>query len=52
MNFSEKILKLLVFRYCTLYKYNPIPFLLVIYIRKNNSPIQLFMYQIYRKVNP
>ena len=52
MNFGGKILKLATFRYCILYKYNPIPYLLVIYIRKNNSPIQLFMYQIYRKVNP
>ena len=49
MNFDGKILKLAIFRYCTLYKYIPIPFLLVIYIRKNNSPISLFMCQFYRK---
>ena len=49
MNFGGKILKLATFRYCTLYKYIPIPFLLVIYIRKNNSPISLFMCQFYRK---
>ena len=49
MNFGGKILKLAIFRYCTLYKYIPIPFLLVIYIRKNNSPISLFMCQFYRK---
>ena len=49
MNFGGKILKLAIFRYCTLYKYIPIPFLLVIYIRKNNSPISLFICQFYRK---
>ena len=51
LKFGEKRLKLTNFRYCTLYKYNPIPFLFVIYIRKNNSPIPLFMYRTYRKVN-
>ena len=49
MNFGGKILKFATFRYCTLYKYISIPFLLVIYIRKNNSPISLFMCQFYKK---
>ena len=51
LKFSENRLKFANFRYCILYKYNPIPYLLVIYIRKNNSPIHLFMCQFYRKAN-
>ena len=50
MKFGEKRLNLFIFLNCTLYKYNPIPFLFVIYIRIDNSPIILLLYQTCRKV--
>lgn len=52
LNFGGKKLNLSLFLHCTLYKYNRIPFLLVIYIRKTNTPATLQSYRIYRKVSP
>ena len=50
LKFGEKKLNLSIFLNCTLYKYNSIPFLSVIYIRIDNAPIILLLYQTCRKV--